>query len=294
MSMGYVLKEGFAGFARTKLASVTSVIALTLAVILLSVLGRFAFNTYLLAQSVRASIDVEVFLMDIDDRRTASIKEEIRNFDIVESLTYISKDSAAVIFRQEFGTEGSSLADLNFLPASIRVSFTDEAMSEDITALVAYMQDIRGVDDIIFNRALLELLEERMETLIIAGAAVGLFILFIAIVLVFNTIRLTIYAKRNLIRAMKLVGATNAFIRRPFLFEGVLQGLLAGIVALAIHWGIFHVLIPHYIPQFGILAWPFGRWYYLAGAAVLLAIIMGYMGSRWAARKFIKETTIAQ
>lgn len=294
MSMSYVLKEGFAGFARTKLATFTSVVALMLAVILLSVLARFAFNTYILAQSLKTSIDVEVFLMDMDDRRTQAIIAEIKRVDIVADITYISKDSAAAIFRKEFGSEGGGLADLNFLPASLKVSFTDEASASEITDLVAYVTEIRGVDEVIFNRALLELLEERMEVMVLAGAAIGLFILFTAIVLVFNTIRLTIYAKRNLIRAMKLVGATNGFIRRPFLFEGILHGVLAGVIAMGGHWVLFHIIIPHYIPQFGVLAWPFGRWYYLAGAAMLLAIIMGYMGSRWAARKFIKETTLAQ
>lgn len=293
MSMGYVIKEGFVGFRRTKLATFTSVTALMLAVIMLSMLGRFAFSTYTLAQSIRTSIDVEVFLLDIDDRRTNAIQSDIREFEFVDHIEYISKDSAAVIFREEFGSEGGGLADLNFLPASIRVSFTEEAEVADISGLVSYIQDMRGVDEVIFNRALLELLEERMELLVLAGAGIGLIILLTAVVLVFNTIRLTIYAKRNLIRAMKLVGATNGFVRRPFVFEGILQGLLAAIIALVVHWLIFHVMIPTYIPQFGVLAWPFGRWYYLTGASILLAIIMGWMGSRWAARKFIKETTIS-
>lgn len=293
MSMGYVLKEGFAGFSRTKLASFTSVTALMLAIIMLSILGRFAFSTYTLAQSIKSSIDVEVFLLDIDDRRIQTIQSDIRDFDFVSDLEYISKDSAAVIFRNEFGSEGSSLADLNFLPASIRVSFTDDANVSDIVGLVNYVEDMRGVDEIIFNRALLELLEERMELLFLAGIGIGLVILLTAIVLVFNTIRLTIYAKRNLIRAMKLVGATNGFIRRPFLLEGIIQGFIAGILALGVHWALFHIVIPHYVPQFGVLAWPFGRWYFLSGAIVLLAMIMGWFGSRWAARKFIKETTIS-
>src|SRR5690625_7805048 len=81
------------------------------------------------------------------------------------------------------------------------------------------MNEWEEVEDVRFNLDLLETIEERTETFLIAGASIGVFILLVAIILVFNTIRLTIYAKRDLIRAMKLVGATNAFIRRPFLVE---------------------------------------------------------------------------
>src|SRR5690625_6352349 len=81
------------------------------------------------------------------------------------------------------------------------------------------MNEWDEVEDVRFNLDLLETIEERTETFLIAGASIGVFILLVAIILVFNTIRLTIYAKRDLIRAMKLVGATNAFIRRPFLVE---------------------------------------------------------------------------
>jgi cell division transport system permease protein len=113
-------------------------------------------------------------------------------------------------------------------------------------------------------------------------------------ILVFNTIRLTIYAKRDLIKAMKLVGATNGFIRRPFVVEGIIQGLIAGLLSIGVMYAIFHYLLPEYLPQLGVLEWPFGRWYYLCGAMLLLAIFMGFWGSQWAARRFIKETSISE
>jgi cell division transport system permease protein len=140
--------------------------------------------------------------------------------------------------------------------------------------------------------ALLQLLETRTDQLAMGGAALGGFILLIAMILVFNTIRLTIYAKRDLIRAMKLVGATNGFIRRPFLVEGIVQGLIAGSAAAGLIYLLFDWFIPQNISQLGVLSWPFGRWYFLISGVILLAIIMGWMGSRWAARKFIKNTSV--
>jgi len=75
--------------------------------------------------------------------------------------------------------------------------------------------------------------------------------------------------------------------------EGMMHGLLAGFIATGVVWLIFHVFIPHYIPQAGVISWPFGRWYFLVGAMFLVAVMMGFLGSRWASKKFIHRTTVA-
>ena len=136
-------------------------------------------------------------------------------------------------------------------------------------------------------------METRFTTIATIGGGLGILILLASVILVFNTIRLTIYAKRKIIKAMKLVGATNAFIRRPFVFEGLIQGLIAGLLSVGVMYLSFQYLLPEYIPQFGVLEWPFGRWYYLCGAMVLLSMLMGFLGSQWAARRFIQKTSIA-
>jgi cell division transport system permease protein len=93
---------------------------------------------------------------------------------------------------------------------------------------------------------------------------------------------------------MKLVGATNAFIRRPFVMEGVIQGLIAGCLAISVMFAGFQYVIPHYVPQIGVMEWPYGRWYYLCGGMLLLSVFMGFWGSQWAARRFIKRTSISE
>ncbi len=292
MSIAYVVKEGVSGFRRTKLASFTSVTALVIAVLLIGLMARVGYNAFQVVQTLKQSVEVEVFLLDVSDDRTRRIDSDLRSYPIVLDTEYISKQDAERIFRQEFGAEGESLADLNFLPASFKLKLSPDASASDIRNIVTEIEQFQGVDEVVFNQQLLETLEERLEIMVVAGAGIGLLILFTAIVLVFNTIRLTIYAKRNIIRTMKLVGATNGFIRRPFLLEGLLQGLLAALIAIGLHWIIFELLIPYYIPQFGVLAWPFERWYYLTGAMVIVSLVMGFWGSRWATRKFISHTAI--
>ncbi len=292
MSLGYVLKEGFAGLSRARLAAFTSIFSLFVAVLLIGVLARIGFNAYEVSQLLRKQVEVEVFLEDIDDQTTREIELRLEDAPVVAGLAYISKDSASAIFRDDFGMGGESLADLNFLPASFRITISDESEISEIDAFVQEISEYRGVDEVRFNQALLELLESRSEMLAVIGGSIGLFILFVSMILVFNTIRLTIYAKRDLIRAMKLVGATNGFIRRPFLVEGIIQGLIAGSLASALILILFNVVVPAFVPQLGVLSWPYDRWYYLIGAILALAVIMGWWGSRWAARKFIRETTV--
>lgn len=292
MSVSYVVREGFAGLGRAKLAAFTSIFSLFVAVLLIGVLARIGFNAYEISQLLRQQVEVEVFLDNIDSQTTREIEVKLENAPQVAGLSYISRDSASRIFQEDFGMGAESLAEINFLPASFRLTISDGAEISEIDSLVTEISQYRGVDEVRFNQALLQLLESRSELLALIGATIGLFILFVSMILVFNTIRLTIYAKRDLIRAMKLVGATNGFIRRPFLVEGILQGLIAGGLASIVILMIFELIVPVIAPQLGVLSWPFDRWYYLIGGVILLSVTMGWWGSRWAARKFIKNTTV--
>ncbi|MDZ7718676.1 MAG: permease-like cell division protein FtsX [Balneolaceae bacterium] len=293
MSVGYVLKEGFAGLGRARLAALTSMFSLFIAVLLIGVLFRLGYNAYELTQLLNKQVEVEVFLENLNSTDTQLMEGRLMENPGVTGLSYISKDSAAQVFQQEFGTGGEAIAELDFLPASFRLEISDEYTVAQVDSLVHDIERYEGVDEVRFNMALLQMIESRTETMLIAGGAIGIFILLVAMILVFNTIRLTIYAKRDLIKAMKLVGATNAFIRRPFLVEGVLQGMFAGGLAAGVIYSLFHWAIPYFMPQIGVLSWPFGRWYYLISGVIILAIILGWWGSRWAARKFIKDMGVS-
>lgn len=294
MSLEYIISEGLAGIKRAKLASFTSVFSLFVAVFLLGVLARVSYNAYEVAQTLRQSVDVEVFLEDRGEDARLAIREKLEGQELVSEVSYISKDSAAAVFKEEFGTEGASLADLNFLPASFRVKMKEEAEISRVDSLVEVFATYEGVDEVSFNQKLLEIIETRFRTVTMVGGVLGGLILLASVILVFNTIRLTIYAKQSLIRAMKLVGATNSFIRRPFVVEGIIQGLIAGVLAVGVMVIAFTYVLPQYIPQVGILEWPYGRWYYLSGSMLLLAVLMAFWGSQWAARRFIRKTSIAE
>ena len=293
MSLKYIVKEGFTGIKRAKLAATTSILSLFIAVLLLGVLTRIGFNIYSQAMSIKDLIEVEVFLFDVDERTTNQIRQELENEELVQEVTYISKDSASAIMKREVGTGVEELAELNFLPASFRLSVDTDAGADKIETMVSRLRNLRGVDEIEYNAALLRVMESNLNTFSLIGGGIAFLILLAALILVYNTIRLTIYAKRDLIRAMKLVGATNKFIRSPFIVEGILQGLIAGTLAVVCVFIIFEFAIPFYLADLGTLSWPFGRWYFLVGAMIILSLLMGWWGSRWAARRFIQETYIS-
>tara|TARA_R110000868_G_scaffold410693_6_gene699882 strand:+ start:3534 stop:4418 length:885 start_codon:yes stop_codon:yes gene_type:complete len=293
MSLKYVLKEGLAGIRRAKLAASTSIFSLFVAILLLGILSRVAYNVYVQAMSIKDLIEVEVFLFDVDDETRNRIENSLENREFVLSVSYISKDSASAVMKRDFGPGVEELVDLNFLPASFRLKVDTEAGAPQIESLVSSIQNLRGVDEVQYNEGLLRIMESNLNMLSLIGGGIGLLILLASVILVYNTIRLTIYAKRELIRAMKLVGATNGFIRSPFIVEGILQGVLAGIFSVVCVFFIFEFMIPLYLPEMESLSWPFGRWYFLIGAMFGLSVLMGWWGSRLAARKFIEETYIS-
>ena len=293
MNLTYIIKEGILGIKRAKFAAFTSIFSLFVAILLLGILSRISYNIYMKAMSFKELIEIEIFLFDVNERTISSIKQTLDANNLVLEYVYISKDSASSIMRQEFGSGVEDLVALNFLPASFKVKVDTELGIDKVTNFASTMLNLRGVDEVKYNEGLLKAMESNLTVFNFIGGGIGLLILLVSVILVYNTIRLTIYAKRELIRAMKLVGATNRFIRSPFIIEGMIQGIIAGSISVVLMYTIFEYVLPFYLPEMGILGWPFGRWYFLVTAMFGLSILMGWLGSRFAARKFIEETYIS-
>lgn len=103
MNLSYIIKEGFAGIKRAKLAASTSIFSLFVAILLLGILSRVSYNIYMQAMSFKDLIEVEVFLFDVDERTTMDVQNTLDINELVLEYTYISKDSASAIMREEFG-----------------------------------------------------------------------------------------------------------------------------------------------------------------------------------------------
>ncbi len=236
MSISYTLRESFSGFSRAKLSSALSILTVCVSLLLLGVFVAITVNATRLVEALRARLEMEAFLQEpMTDDEISTLIATVTSVEGVEKVIYISKDEAALIFKQEFGEDINSVLDFNPLPPSFKLtlkpSYRNSARTKEIYDRLV---GIQGIESVVYRKALLELIDQRAAGVNKTMLALGILISLSAVFLVSNTIRLTIEAKRRIIRTMELVGATKGFIRRPFLMEGILQGILGGLLAAGI------------------------------------------------------------
>ena len=299
MALSYTILEGLAGFRRAKLAAATSVAALAIALVLIGIFALLGWQGQNVAEALRQrASEVEVFLDDSATPETASrVGERLRGVAGVDSVRYVSHEEAAEAFAEAFGAEADLYDDAQFLPASYRVRLGGASASPDsLAALVEAVGGWTAVEDVAYDRASVEAVERNLRVFSGVGLAVALLVVVAALLLVGNTVRLSIYARRMLIRTMKLVGATNAFIRRPFLIEGVIQGLAAGVVAGLVLWGLYDLFLRFIASADGgasAVGWPGGSPLPSILALVALGVVLGLMASSVAVRRFIRQVRLS-
>jgi cell division transport system permease protein len=284
-----LLREGFSGFRRAKLSMFAAVFTILVSLLLLSFFSILLLNAHTMLEALREKVEMEAFLneqVSADD--VNRIRTEVLRMEGVREVRYVSKEDAAAIFKQEFGEDIHKVLNFNPLPASFKIFLKDgyktSARAEEV---YAHLRALKGIDDVIYRKQLLEMLDQRAMTFLWITFGVGGIITLFSIVLVANTIRLAIYAKRKIIQTMKLIGATRWFIRTPFLLEGFIQGLLGGISAATIVFALFHYLERWVtMAMSDIVRVP--PLYYLV--IVGIGCLLGLVGSMISIRRFISES----
>ncbi len=291
MQLRYVLQEGFSGFTRAKLSSTAAVITICISLLLLSLFAILFINAEAIVKELRNKVELEAFLVDqASDDDIARIKKMIEGIDGVQEVHFVSKEDAAKIFYEEFGEDIYKILNFNPLPASFKIYLKDGYKTTQRVYEIYYqIKALQGIDDVIYRKQLLELIDQRARGYLWMLFGIGIFVALSALLLVANTIRLAIYAKRDIIRTMKLIGATRRFIRTPFLIEGFLQGLLGGIIASAILYGVITYLEQALTLQMAALI-RVQPYYY--GIIVCVGCLLGLFGSAISVRQFIKTTII--
>lgn len=292
MQIPYSIREGIAGFRRAKFATFASTSAMTVALILMGMFGLAAFEAQQVSDWLRQRVgEVELFLSEkTEERMTEVLNQRAATMPGVDETEFVSQEEAQQVFEREFGEGAEIYFDDPFLPASIKVRVqSDYANPDSLSKMVDEFRSWNRVDEVVFNRPLLVKVQRNLRLITFSGFALGLLVIVASIFLVGNTIRLTIYARRLLIRTMKLVGATDAFVRRPFLVEGMAQGVIAGLISGGIV-GLFYRLLADYLPQLQSAALPLG--WVTAGVLVGVGIVLGWLGSFFAVRRFIKNVPL--
>ena len=233
--------------------------------------------------------EVEIFIEDVEDPVAEAIDARAAVMPGVSGTKYISKEEATRVFQEEFGEGAEVFMDEPFLPASVRVHVEpDYANPDSLQMLVAEFGTWNRVSEVVFNQPLLLKVQRNLRLLTLAGFLVGLLVVMAALFLVGNTIRLTIYARRLLIRTMKLVGATDAFIQQPFIVEGVAQGIMAGATASALVWMLYGAM-SGYLPQLAVSFWTL---LFIGFFIVTMGALLGWLGSFFSVRRFIKHVAL--
>ena len=278
---------------KLKLAHVSTVISITLVLFMAGLLAGIVVFADELSSYVKEKFTVEIFLEDsIPPETRSALEESIKARPEVKSVVYTDKEQAKQIYLELFDDNFSDILDENPLYASYTVSFHAEYITPNLLQdFENETKDEYGDDIVEFfkKRELVEEANKNLEKIALVITGVCLLLLLIVIALINNTIRLAIYSQRFTIKTMQLVGATPAFIRRPFIAGSVLRGLLSGLLASV----LLAVLGYQVFEKFPDFAARLG-FYKPAGICIFviaLGLFISGFSTRLAVNKFLKKKT---
>jgi len=232
----YLLRESFAGFHRRKLTTGVTILIMGASLLVLAVLTLVTLNLGHALETARAGIDMRVFLRDdLAPARLAELQPRLVVIPGVARTSFISPEMALRELELNLGADADLLEMVgeNPLPPSYHLTLTAEARNlEAVRGIRDELAVWPEVAEIIFHQDWIDALETWTVRFRLASLVVGLVVFVAAVFVISNTVKLTMAASARVIQIQKLVGATNAFIRIPYLMEGALQGLLAGSLAM--------------------------------------------------------------
>jgi len=278
------------GQAKRSLRSsyLSSIISIALVLFTLGVVGLLVMHAKRLSDFVKENISFSVLLKeDVNEADAAVLLKALNASPYVKSTTFISKEEAANLMRDQLGQDFVEFLGYNPLGASLEVRLkADYANSDSLVAIEKDIKTYSQVKEIDYQKSLLDLVNENVRQISITILAFSALLLFLALVLINNTIRLSVYARRFLINTMKLVGATYGFIQKPFLIRSIAHGIYAGIIAnlllLALVWfGQEQVKQVLEITDITMLS-------ILFGSVLIMGIAISFISTFFAVRKFLR------
>lgn len=303
-NIGYSLRECGHHFRRnwTTVLGAVVTIFLSLFIIGLFVLGSVMINN--MVGSVEDTVTIQAFLSDdADQSAVTAFQTKVQGWDNVESVTYKDKDQALEEYRTSMSNRNAAdavaaLDGENPLPASLVIKLTDPQQVEDAAQKIIADSDFKSIcddadnpaGDVNYGRQTVERLFSVANYIRIAAVVLVALLTFVAFVFINNTIRLAITARRREIAIMRLVGASNGFIRGPFLMEGTLEALIAALLAIGALAAGSNALLGKLSDTLSFLSFDIARSTVFATYGLLLAIgvVIGLFGSAMAMRRYLK------
>ena len=298
------MREAGSHFARNLSTSLGAVVTIFLSLL---IIGLFVIASAMITSvtgDVESRITIQVFLSDDADQAAVdALQDKISGWDGVESVTYKSKDDALAEYRTNM-TEANAadaiaaLDGRNPLPASLVVTLTDGDLVQGVADQIVADSDYAAVSEtpedpaesVLYGAESVERLLVLINAVRLIAAALVVLLIFVAFVFINNTIRLSIMARRTEISINRLVGASNSFIRGPFLMEGVLQAIIGFVLAVGVLELLHHFVMPLVTNalQFLNLAIPNMMYVWTYLGLLVLALFIGLLGSMLAMRRYLK------
>ncbi len=278
--------SGHKGKARRIYTStVVSTSMVLLMIGLISLIGIHAEN---LANYIKENIILTVILNeDAADADAVSLQKEINAHAYVKKSVYISKETAAKTLTKDLGEDFIHFLGYNPLTASIDIYLKPRyAVRDSISEIKSDLGTNSIVKEINYQQSLVESINHNIRTIFIILAVFAVILLIVAILIIFVTVRLAIYSRRFLIKSMQLVGATRGFIIRPFLGIGVINGLLAGIVAAVLLLALLWVAQREF-PEIVQLQ-DRSQFIYVFACVLVLGVLLSFISTFFAVNKYLR------
>ncbi len=273
---------------RVQTSSLTVVVSLSLVLFMLALVAWAMMNARKLTEHYKENIGFQVYLKEnAPDAEIEKLRKELDAAPYVKTAIYKTKEEAAEEMKKETGDDFIAFLGYNPLPVSINVNLRSEYANADSVAWIEKeITANRNVREVVYQKVLIENVNSNTEKISLIIVFFASLLIFVSLALINNTIRLSIYSKRFLIRTMYLVGATQAFIRKPFIFKGVRIGVISGVIAFALLVAWIYI-ITRYIPELLVLQEE--NWLLLLFAGiVLMGVVISGLSSALAVRRYLR------
>ena len=232
----YLFREGIRNLWRHKLTTFTTIGSVFFSLLIIGIFIIVRQNSHQLIDYIRSKYKIEVFFEDnVTDEDAQQIVDQIKELDGVQSIAIVTKEDALKIYQEQFDENLIDIFGYNPLPNSAVVNIEKYGNTEvEVEPLITNLWEIPNVEEVVYDGTLIRRVEYFYKTIIKIVSYIAIGLLVITIIVISNTVKLSVYAKQDLIQNLKSIGATKMFIKTPFLIEGILDGIIGAIIAIIV------------------------------------------------------------
>lgn len=293
-SLGYLTREGFRNLYVNRLMSIASISVLFSCMVMIGAAFMIMVNINMFIGSVEDQNVIMVFVEDeATEEQTKALGESIKAQDNVSKCTFISRESSFEQLKNDMGDSSVLFEglDSNPLPDAYEVVLEDQELFDETVESLAKLDNVLHIRE---NRQLAAKLSGLRNTVSYVSIGIISLLLIVSLFIVSNTIRITMDSRRLEINIMKSVGATRWFIRWPFMVEGMMLGVISGVLALLAVWGIYAAVSRSLVSMLSGLGMtsvaPFGKYALILLAVFLgLGLVAGAFGSAVSITRYLRE-----